>query len=89
MIGTILRNIRKIRGLTQSNVGDELHLADNTISNYETEYSNPNFDTIQKFVNVCNFEIQFVDKENNKIYTIDELSKEMDFQMNLKRYKKC
>lgn len=79
MIGTILRNIRKIRGLTQSNVGNELNLADNTISNYETEYSNPNFDTIQKFIDVCNFEIQFVDKENNKIYTIDELSKEMDF----------
>ena len=50
MIGTILRNIRKIRGLTQCNVGNELHLADNTISNYETEYSNPNFDTIQKFI---------------------------------------
>lgn len=79
MIGTILRNIRKIRGLTQSNVGDELHLADNTISNYETEYSNPNFDTIQKFIEVCNFEIQFVDMENKKVYTIDELSKEMDF----------
>lgn len=79
MVGTILRNIRKIRGLTQSNVGDELHLADNTISNYETEYSNPNFDTIRKFVNVCNFEIQFVDKETKKVYTVDELSKEMDF----------
>lgn len=79
MIGTILRNIRKIRGLTQSNVGNELNLADNTISNYETEYSNPNFDTIQKFIEVCNFEIQFVDKENQKVYTIDELSKEMDF----------
>jgi len=79
MIGTILRNIRKIRGLTQSNVGSELNLADNTISNYETEYSNPNFDTIKKFINVCNFEIQFVDKENNKVYSIEELSKEMDF----------
>lgn len=79
MIGTILRNIRKIRGLTQINVGNELNLADNTISNYETEYSNPNFETIQKFIKVCNFEIQFVDKENNKVYTIDELSKEMDF----------
>lgn len=79
MIGKILRNIRKIRGLTQSNVGNELHLADNTISNYETEYSNPNFDTIQKFINLCDFEIQFVDKETKKIYTIDELSKEMDF----------
>ena len=79
MIGTILRNIRKIRGLTQINVGNELNLADNTISNYETEYSNPNFETIQKFISVCNFEIQFVDKENNKVYTIEELSKEMDF----------
>ena len=79
MIGTILRNIRKIRGLTQSNVGNELNLADNTISNYETEYSNPNFDTIQKFIKVCDFEIQFVDKKNKKVYTIDELSKEMDF----------
>lgn len=79
MIGTILRNIRKIRGLTQSNVGKDLNLANNTISNYETEYSNPNFDTINKFINACNFEIQFVDKENKKVYTIDELSKEMDF----------
>ena len=79
MIGMVLRNIRKIRGLTQSNVGDELHLADNTISNYETEYSNPNFDTIKKFIDVCNFEIQFVDKESKKVYTIGELSKEMDF----------
>lgn len=79
MIGTILRNIRKIRGLTQSNVGNELNLADNTISNYETGYSSPNFDTINKFINVCDFEIQFVDKKNKKVYTIDELSKEMDF----------
>lgn len=79
MIGTILRNIRKIRGLTQSNVGDKLNLADNTISNYETEYSNPNFDTIKKFIDVCDFEIQFVDKKNKKVYSIKELSKEMDF----------
>ena len=79
MIGTILRNIRKIRGLTQSNIGDELNLADNTISNYETEYSNPNFDTIKKIINVCDFEIQFIDKETKKVYSIDELSKEMDF----------
>ena len=79
MIGTILRNVRKIRGLTQSNVGNELNLADNTISNYETEYSNPNFDTIKRIIDVCNFEIKFIDKENNKIYSIEELSKDMDF----------
>ncbi len=79
MIGTILRNMRKIRGLTQDNIGRELHLAENTISNYETEHSNPNFDTIYKFAKACNFDIEFVDKTNKKRYTVKEISKEMDF----------
>lgn len=79
MIGTILRNIRKMRGLTQTQVGNKLHLVENTISNYETEHSNPNFETIYKFINVCDFDIQIIDKKNNKIYNIKEISKEMDF----------
>lgn len=79
MIGRILRNIRKINKQTQEQIGKELNLAENTISNYETEYSNPTFDTILKFLNVCDFDIQFVDKKTKKVYTIKELSKEMDF----------
>lgn len=79
MIGRILRNIRKIDKQTQEQIGKKLNLAENTISNYETEYSNPTFDTIVKFVNVCNFDIQFIDKKTKKVYTIKELSKEMDF----------
>ncbi len=79
MIGIILRNMRKIRGLTQAQIGKKLDLAENTISNYETEYSNPTFNTIKKMVDVCDFKIQFVDKKSKKVYSIDELSKEMDF----------
>ena len=79
MIGRILRNIRKINKQTQEQIGKKLNLAENTISNYETEYSNPTFDTILNFVNVCDFDIQFVDKKTKKVYTIKELSKEMDF----------
>lgn len=79
MIGIILRNIRKLRGLTQVEMSKKLILADNTISNYETGYSTPNFDTIKKFLDVCNFEMQFIDKEKNKIYSLEELSREMDF----------
>lgn len=78
-IGTVLRNIRKIKGLTQIDIGKKLTLADNTISNYETEYSNPNFDTIKKYLDICNFDIQFIDKDNKKVYGLEELSKEMDF----------
>lgn len=79
MLGMILRNTRKIRGLTQLEIGKKLNLAENTISNYETEYSSPNFDTIKKFLDVCNFDIQFIDKDTKKVYTVEELSKEMDF----------
>lgn len=79
MVGMILRNIRKIRGLTQAQIGKKLNLAENTISNYETEYSNPTFNTIKKIIDICDFEIQFVDKKNRKRYSIEELSKEMDF----------
>ena len=79
MIGTILRNIRKLKGLTQKQIGKKLNLAENTISNYETEYSNPTFNVINKIATICDFEIQFVDKKNSKIYSVKELSKEMDF----------
>lgn len=79
MIGMILRNMRKIKGLTQAQIGKKLNLAENTISNYETEYSNPTFNTIKKIVDVCDFDIQFIDKKNKKVYSIKELSKEMDF----------
>ena len=79
MIGMILRNMRKIKGLTQAQIGKKLNLAENTISNYETEYSNPTFNTIKKIVDVCDFDIQFIDKKNKKVYSIKELSKGMDF----------
>lgn len=79
MIGRILKNIRKTRGLTQEYVGKQVKLAENTISNYETEYSNPNFDYIYKIISVCDFDIEFVDKKSNKRYSVEELTKEMDF----------
>lgn len=79
MIGMILRNIRKMKGLTQKQISNKLNLAENTISNYETEISNPTFNVINKIANICDFEIQFVNKKNNKTYSIKELSKEMDF----------
>lgn len=79
MIGTILRNIRKIRKLKQKQIANYLSVAENTVSNYETQASNITFETAIDFIRECNFDIQFIDKENNKIYTIEELSKEMDF----------
>ena len=79
MIGMILRNIRKLRGMTQKQIGKKLNLAENTVSNYETEHSNPTFNTISLFIEACDFEVQFIDKRTKKAYSIRELSKEIDF----------
>lgn len=79
MVGTILKNIRKMAKLTQAKLGKKLNLAESTICNYETEYASPTFEVAIDFIKECNFTIQFVDKETKKVYTIEEISKEMDF----------
>lgn len=79
MIGQMLRNIRKIKKLTQNQLGKKINLAENTISNYENEQISISFETAIKFINSCDFDIAIIDKTNNKVYTIEDLSKEMDF----------
>ena len=72
MVGTILRNIRKLKKLKQSELADKLNVAINTISNYETEYSNITFEVAINFIHECNFDIQLINKEDNKIYKLEE-----------------
>jgi len=79
MVGTILRNIRKMGKLTQAKLGKKLNLAESTICNYETEYASPTFEVAIDFIKECNFDIQFIDKKSKKVYTMEEISKEMDF----------
>lgn len=50
-IGNILKNMRNINtNYTQKEVGDQMSVADNTISSYERENSQPDFQTV---VNYC------------------------------------
>ena len=78
MIGMILKNMRLTAGLSQKELGEKLNLADTTISSYERENSQPDFDTISKISKICGYEILFKDKENNLI-TVEELSEEKDY----------
>lgn len=79
MIGIILKNMRLTAGLSQKELGDKLNLADTTISSYERENSQADFETIMKIAKICNFEFLVKDKNNNSINTIKEMSKEKDF----------
>lgn len=63
--------------LTQKEIGNKLSIADNTISSYERENSQPDFETIVKFAEICDFEIKIYNKRTKKTLTIEELSKEL------------
>ena len=78
MIGTILKNMRLSANLTQKELAEKLNLADNTVSSYERENSQADFDTILQIARICNFDLKIIDKNNNMI-DIEEMSKEMDF----------
>ncbi len=78
MIGQILKNMRLSSNLSQAKLGKRLNMADTTISSYERENSQPDFDTILKISRECGYEILIRDNKKNLI-SIEEMSKEKDF----------
>lgn len=78
MIGMILKNMRLTAGLSQKELGKILNLADTTISSYERENSDPNFDTTIKIAKTCGYEFVLKDEKGN-IHTLKDMSKERDF----------
>lgn len=77
-IGNILKNMRDINtNLTQKDIGEKLSIADNTISSYERENSQPDFQTIVNYADICDFEIRIYNKKTNKEMSLEEMSKEL------------
>lgn len=75
-IGNILKNMRIINTkYTQKDIGNKLSIADNTISSYERENSQPDFETITKIANICDFEICFYNKKTKTYLSVSDLSK--------------
>ncbi len=77
-IGNILKNMRNINtNFTQRDIGNKMSVADNTISSYERENSQPDFQTIVNYAELCDFEIKFYNKKTNKEVSLEELSREL------------
>lgn len=75
MIGKILKYIRKEKKLTQKQLANNLNIAQTTLSGYETKYSNPTFEVIEKIANSCNYEIIFRNKDTNEEVTTSNISR--------------
>ena len=78
MIGAILKNMRLSAKLSQEKLGKKLNMADTTISSYERENSQTDFNTIVNIAKICGYEFIIKDKDKN-IISLDEMAKEKDF----------
>lgn len=76
-IGNILKNMRCMNtNFTQKQIGDKLSLYDTTISSYERENSQPDFQTIVDYAEICGFEIKLYNKKTKKEHSLEYMSKE-------------
>lgn len=77
-IGNILKNMRILNTkLSQKEIGDMLSVADTTISSYERENSQPDFQTIVNYAEICGFEISVYNIKTNEKISLEEFSKEL------------
>ena len=77
-IGNILKNMRITNTkYTQKDIGKKLSIAYNTISSYERENSQPDFETVVKYSEVCSYSIKFYNEKTNEFMSVEELSKEL------------
>lgn len=75
MIGKILKTMRKIKGLKQSDISKITNIPQNTLSQYENEKIQPTFEIIEKIANICDYEIIFKNKIDNTILSSENISR--------------
>ena len=63
MISDILKYLRKSKKLKRSVVASIANIAVSTISGYETNYSQPTFEMIEKIADICGYDIIFRDRK--------------------------
>lgn len=66
MLGERIRKMRIAAGFSQVTLAKNLGIAQTTLSGYETDYSMPNFDMVEKIAALCEFDIAFVDKNSTE-----------------------
>ena len=63
MIGKVLKYMRTKNNLSQEELSNLIYIKQNTLSRYETETNDINFETLEKIANKCGYKIYF---ENSK-----------------------
>ncbi len=65
MIGKIIKTMRRESKLTQEELSKKTYIGRSTLSDYEREKTDINFENIEKIANACNYKVIFVNKKDN------------------------
>ena len=76
MIGKTLKYMRQTNNISQEKLSLLTNIGRTTISDYEREKTDINFDTLEKIANACDYEILFVHKKDkSKILTSKNINR--------------
>ena len=75
VIGKVLKYMRNNKHLNQKEIAKLINTKQNTLSRYETETTDINFETIEKIANICDYTIYFKNNKTREIFTAKDLDR--------------
>ena len=75
MIGKALKFMINSKKLNQKEIAKLINTKQNTLSRYETETTDINFETIEKIANECGYEILFYNKKLDETLTTQNINR--------------
>ena len=73
MIGKALKYMRNNKNLKQQQLSSIVNIGRTTLSDYEREKTDINFDTLEKIANNCGYKIFFINEENKDKFQVKDL----------------
>lgn len=76
MIGKIIKTMRREAGLTQGELSKKIYIGRTTLSDYEREKTDINFETIEKIAKACNYQVNFNKLHSKRVLNSDNIDRE-------------
>lgn len=77
MIGKALKYMRQTNNISQEKLALMTNIGRSTISDYEREKTDINFENIERIANICGFEIVFRNKKSKEEFLAKEIQRKI------------